>query len=64
MTFRDGVNVIRSEDFDLQYQTRLQRKNISWVRISYVIDPEFAEEITDILRTIPKNIPKNIMAGL
>lgn len=63
MTLQDGVNVIKSDDFDPQYKERLQRKNIKWLRISYIIDPQKSQDIADILRNVPRNIPQKILEG-
>ena len=63
-TFRDGVNVIRSEDFDVQYRGRLQRKNISYVRITYELDPLVAAEVIKLLEFVPRHIPTKICTSI
>jgi type VI secretion system protein ImpL len=59
-SFRDGVNVIVREDFDIESQAALQRKNIKWVRVRYIIDPKVSSEITGILDNIPGKVPQII----
>ncbi len=59
--FNDGSFTFSLDDFDPQYQTLLQRKNVQWIRIVYDIDRKVANEVIALLNAIPDELPTLII---